>query len=99
MLLGDFVENHPGERGQGYSDGLDVGKSIESNDVSKHFESNDVSKPEMSEVKIQHDELLKTISKFYMKDYDWGMITNDKNEMKKLKSIAPKLRIRKKKRN
>ena len=84
FVLGDTVTNDPGEWGHDYSsDDLEIGKSSESKDVSK---------PEMSEAEIQNDELLKRINKFYMKDYDWGMITNDKNEVKNLKSINHFLR-------
>ena len=84
VFLGDFITDDPGEWGQDYSDDLEVGKSSESKDISK---------PQISEAKKIHDDLIKRITEFYQKDNQWGMITNDENEVKKLKSIASKLRI------
>ena len=81
-FLGDFVTNEPEEWGRDYSD-----------DLAKSSESKDVTKLQMSEAKKVHDDLMKRITEFYNKKKQWGLITNDKHEVKKLKSIAPNLRI------
>ena len=82
FVLGDFVTNDPGEWGRDYSDDLEEGKS---KDASK--------KLQMSEAKKQHDDLLKRITEFYDRENQSGLIINNEQEAKKLKSIASKLRI------
>ena len=82
FFLGDFVTNDPVEWGRDYSDDLDEGKSSESKEASK---------PKMSEAKKLHNDLIHRITEFYKKGNEWGLITNNKNEVKKLKSIASKL--------
>ena len=62
-------------------------------EVGKSGESKDESKLQMSEAKKLHDHLLKRITEFYKRKNQWGLITNNKQEVKKLKSIASKLRI------
>ena len=47
----------------------------------------------MSEAKKQHDDLLKRITEFYDRENQSGLIINNEQEAKKLKSIASKLRI------
>ena len=47
----------------------------------------------MSEAKKQHDDLVKRITDFYNRENQWGLITNNEQELKKLKSIASKVRI------
>lgn len=84
-FLGDFVTNDPVEWGRDYSDDLDEGKSSESKEASK---------PKMSEAKKLHNDLIHRITEFYKKGNEWGLITNNKNEVKKLKSIASKLRTK-----
>ena len=81
FVLGDFVTNDPGEWGRDYSDDLEEGKS------------KDASKLQMSEAKKQHDDLLKRITEFYDRENQSGLIINNEQEAKKLKSIASKLRI------
>ena len=73
------------EWGRDYSDDLDKGKSSESKEASK---------PKMSEAKKLHNDLIHRITEFYKKGNEWGLITNNKNEVKKLKSIASKLRTK-----
>ena len=85
FFLGDFVTNDPVEWGRDYSDDLDEGKSSESKEASK---------PKMSEAKKVHDDIIQRITEFYKKGNEWGLITNNKNEVKKLKSIASKLRTK-----
>lgn len=85
FFLGDFVTNDPVEWGRDYSDDLDEGKSSESKEASK---------PKMSEAKKLHNDLIHRITEFYKKGNEWGLITNNKNEVKKLKSIASKLRTK-----
>ena len=82
MFLGDFVTKEPEEWGRDYSD-----------DLAKSSESKDASKLQISEAKKKHDDLMKTITEFYKRKNLRGMITNNKHEVKKLKSIAPNLRI------
>ena len=93
MCLGDFVTNGPAEWGRDYSDDSEVGKSSESGKVGKSSKSKYAPKLKMSKAKKLHDDLIQRITEFYKKENQWGLITNDKDEVKKLKSIASKLRI------
>ena len=70
--------------GRDYSEGLDLAKSGESKEPSK---------PQMSKAKRLHDNLMKRITDFYDRKNKWALITENKHEVKKLKSIVPKLRI------
>ena len=47
----------------------------------------------MSDAKRLHDDLMKRITEFYDRKDQWALITENKTEVKKLKSIVPKLRI------
>ena len=47
----------------------------------------------MSDAKRLHDDLMKRITEFYNRKDQWALITENKHEVKKLKSIVPNLRI------
>ena len=47
----------------------------------------------MSEAKKLHDDLMKRITEFYNRKNQRALITENKHEVKKLKSIVPNLRI------
>ena len=70
--------------GRDYSEDLDLAKSGESKEPSK---------PQMSKAKRLHDDLMKRITDFYDRKNQWALITENKHEVKKLKSIVPKLRV------
>ena len=69
---------------------MDYNEDLE---LAKSNKSNEASKPQMSKAGKLHDDLMKRITKFYDRKNQWGLITENKHEVKKLKSIAPKLRI------
>ena len=47
----------------------------------------------MSEAKKLHDDLMKRITDFYDRKDQWALVTENKHEVKNLKSIVPKLRV------
>ena len=47
----------------------------------------------MSKAKRLHDNLMKRITDFYDRKNQWALITENKHEVKKLKSVVPKLRV------
>ena len=61
--------------------------------MAKSGESKEPSKPQMSKAKRLHDDLMKRITDFYDRKNQWALITENKHEVKKLKSIVPKLRV------
>ena len=69
---------------------MDYNEDLE---LAKSSKGNEASKPQKSEAGKLHNDLMKRITKYYDRKNQWGLMTENKREVKKLKSIAPKLMI------